>query len=266
MIPLYEAKMFHQFDHRWATYDPFDVRDSAPAEKRNAAFIVLPRYWVAETEINARLSDNWDKSWLLAFRDIARSTDERTMISSALPRVAVGHTAPIVDADCPLVLSAMWASLAFDYVARQKVGGTHMTYSYLKQLPMLDRETLEAPAPWNNTQSLRKWIEERALRLIATADDIAAALETKVVEWDDSKRLVIRAELDAAFLILFGSTRADTEHILDSFPIIRRKEWIQHGRFLTKEHVLESFDQLNDAVVSGRPYTSTLHTSQGVTA
>ena len=34
-VPLYEAKMIHQFDHRWATYDGEDSRDVTEAEKRD---------------------------------------------------------------------------------------------------------------------------------------------------------------------------------------------------------------------------------------
>jgi len=31
-------------------------------------------------------------------------------------------------------------SLVFDFVSRAKLGGTHLTYSYLKQLPVLPPE------------------------------------------------------------------------------------------------------------------------------
>ena len=34
-LPLYEAKMIHQFDHRWATYDGADSRDVTLAEKQD---------------------------------------------------------------------------------------------------------------------------------------------------------------------------------------------------------------------------------------
>ncbi|UVJ40567.1 SAM-dependent methyltransferase [Arthrobacter sp. CJ23] len=266
MLPLYEAKMFHQFDHRWATYEGTDVRDTALAQKQNTKFTVLPRYWVAEEFVEEKLKDSWDTPWLLAFRDIARSTDERTMIASALPRVAVGHTAPIVGADCPLLLTALWSSLAFDYVARQKVGGTHMTYSYLKQLPMLEGSVLIEPARWDDSLTVREWIEDRAVKLITNADDIASAMGTDARTWDEHQRTFIRAELDAAFLILFGANSAEAEHILDSFPIVRRKEWIEHGRFVTKERVLAAYAALSDAMASGRPYVSPLTNSEGVPA
>ncbi|GJQ20270.1 MAG: hypothetical protein HBSIN02_06250 [Bacteroidia bacterium] len=55
-LPLYEAKMIHQFDHRWATYEErmvngewqVEVRDVTDEEKADPNFVVQPRYWVKE--------------------------------------------------------------------------------------------------------------------------------------------------------------------------------------------------------------------------
>src|SRR5690606_31417481 len=55
-LPLYEAKLIHQFDHRWATYTPDgNSRDVTPAEKADPAFTVTPRYWVSRAEVEERL-------------------------------------------------------------------------------------------------------------------------------------------------------------------------------------------------------------------
>jgi len=47
-LPLYEAKMIHQFDHRWASYRVEDRKDMsgdvAMADKQNPDFYVTPRY------------------------------------------------------------------------------------------------------------------------------------------------------------------------------------------------------------------------------
>jgi hypothetical protein len=59
-VPLYEAKMIHHFDHRWATYaggavdDDEGARDCALAEKQNPGFEPAPRYWVPEDEVKLR--------------------------------------------------------------------------------------------------------------------------------------------------------------------------------------------------------------------
>lgn len=59
-VPLYEAKMIHHFDHRWATYgagasdDEEGTRDCTLAEKQNPDLEPLPRYWVPEEEVILR--------------------------------------------------------------------------------------------------------------------------------------------------------------------------------------------------------------------
>ncbi len=59
-VPLYEAKMIHHFDHRWATYDAGEsddeegARDCTLVEKQNPDFEPSPRYWVPEDEVILR--------------------------------------------------------------------------------------------------------------------------------------------------------------------------------------------------------------------
>src|SRR5690606_39197969 len=95
MLPLYEAKMFHQFDHRWATYSPESgFREVTPTEKQNPGFAVLPRYWVREDVVRDALPDGLVS--MMGFRDITNGTNERTVIAAKIPPVAVGHTAPLI--------------------------------------------------------------------------------------------------------------------------------------------------------------------------
>lgn len=65
--PLYEAKMLHQYDHRWATYEPDGtVRDVTIEEKMNPDYEVTPRYWVPKREVLNRIADVPDsvrKAW-----------------------------------------------------------------------------------------------------------------------------------------------------------------------------------------------------------
>ena len=58
-LPLYEAKLFHQYDHRFATFDGVDegglsagnARNTLSDEKADASSVVIPRYWVPEEEV-----------------------------------------------------------------------------------------------------------------------------------------------------------------------------------------------------------------------
>jgi hypothetical protein len=138
-VPLYEAKLAHHFDHRWAKYDNGKVRPFTAEEKRDPQQTATPRYWLPERDMRQRLARvGWQREWLIGMRDIARSTDERTMIVSVLPTVGIGHVLPLILAPAghaPLL--AMLSSFVVDYLTRQRVGGTHLTQNYLKQLPIL---------------------------------------------------------------------------------------------------------------------------------
>lgn len=241
LLPLYEAKMLHHFDHRWATYDGGDTRDVTPEEKANPDFIVQPRYWVNENHVENKLQDRWDKSWLLGFRDITNTTNERTVIASVLPRVAVGHTAPLImlnqSTSSVLCLLASLSAFAFDYVARQKVGGTHLTYGLLNQLPVLPPSTCSA------------WISSRVLELTYTAHDMEPfARDLKYFgppfAWDVERRFQLRCELDAAFFHLYGLTRDEAAYVLDTFPIVRRKDERDFGTYRTKTEILKLYDAM----------------------
>ena len=119
-----------------------------------------------------QLLDAWmdarSPRWLMGWRDIARNTDQRTVIASALPRVGVGHTMPLFSCLQPTNLQAALlanlTSLVLDYIARQKVGGTHLTYGYLKQLPVL--------TPGSYTSADLLFIAPRMLELTYTANDL----------------------------------------------------------------------------------------------
>ena len=93
VLPLYEAKMIHQFDHRFGSYE---VQSEAQANQGKLPELdhiahadpgrtTLSRYWVHEDEVATRLEHTWDRHWLLGWRDIARASDIRTVISCIVP-------------------------------------------------------------------------------------------------------------------------------------------------------------------------------------
>lgn len=55
-----------------------------------------------------------------------------------------------------------------------------------------------------------------------------------------------RGELDALYAHLYGLTRDELAYILDTFPIVRRKDEARWGEYRTKRMVLESFSELQD--------------------
>lgn len=68
--------------------------------------------------------------------------------------------------------------------------------------------------------------------------------------WVEDRRTVIRAELDALFFHLYGITRDDASYILDTFPILKRKDEAAHGEYRTKRLILDEYDRMAAAGVT----------------
>ncbi|HIB67756.1 MAG TPA: hypothetical protein EYO33_22320, partial [Phycisphaerales bacterium] len=260
-LPLYEAKMLHHYDHRFGTYEGqteaqaamSKLPEASPENHADPNFVTFPRYWVAQKEVEERLKDRWSHSWFLAFRDITNTTNERTVIASILPRVGVGNPAPLIlppddiRADLFACFYSTICSLPFDYLARQKIGGTHLNYLYFKQLPVIPPDVFLGGSPVPEL-TLKDWIASRVVELQYTSHDMApfardCGYEGPPFIWDEERRFQLTCELDAAFFHLYGLNRDDTAYILDTFPIVRRKDEKAHGHFRTKDRILELYDQ-----------------------
>ncbi len=270
MLPLYEAKMVNHYDHRWATYDPDGTtRDMTPEEHDDPAALPLPRYWVDEREVTSRLAGKWKHDWLLGFRNITNTTNERTVIAAMIPAAGVGNSMPVLLASArPHLLAGLLSSFAVDYVMRQKLGGTNMNFFYVEQLPIPAPETFDGHCPWDATQSLQDWFGARMVELVHTADDttdMAAAFgdDGRPFRWDPERRAQLRAELDAAVFQMYGYSRDDVDYILGTFPIVARHDFDRHSEERTRRLVLDAFDGLASAAERGQPFRSPLVPAPG---
>ena len=81
-------------------------------------------------------------------------------------------------------------------------------------------------------------------------------------EWSPVRRGILRAELDAAFMHLYGVERSDVERICDSFWIIRDRDLKEAGTYRTKQLVLEAYDAMSTAS-SAAPFVSRLEPLPG---
>ena len=274
LLPLYEAKMIHQYDHRWATYDgALDskgqpaARDVTSHEKRDANFVALPRYWVPAGEVAKRLGDRSPAGWYFGYRWITNTTNERTFVAGSVPLAGAGNSLPIAaPVEAPLVSCAS-ASFVLDFVARQKLGGSNMTFGTTQQLTFPHPRQFDDHVEWVAPLSLADWLHPRILELTYTAWDMAPFAEdlddidpitgriNPPFIWDDDRRALLRAEIDAAFFHLYGITRDDVDYILDTFPIVRKHDKADHGEYRTKRLILQSYDAMA-AASSGHRYTS----------
>ena len=143
----------------------------------------------------------------------------------------------------------------FDYVARQKVGGTHLTYGFLNQLPVPTLEMLGALCAVRRraTDRLACSRDPRAHFHRARPEPFARDLgyDGPPFRWESIAAFLLRAEIDAAIFHLYGITREDVDHILDTFPIVRRKDERAHGEYRTKRVILEIYDEMAAAARAG---------------
>ncbi len=73
----------------------------------------------------------------------------------------------------------------------------------------------------------------------------------------------MRAELDAAFFLLYGIDRDDVDYILGTFPIVKRHDEECFGEYRTKRLILEVYDAMAKAIETGEPFVSSLSPPPG---
>ncbi|MFF5012635.1 Eco57I restriction-modification methylase domain-containing protein [Streptomyces sp. NPDC001165] len=275
MLPLYEAKMVDFYNHRAADVVKSETaakRQNQPDYLRSAEWeapdrSAIPYSWVAEQEVRARVSTKgWEGNWHLGWRDVTSPTNERTVIVSLVPDSAAANSLPtsLIAPHLANRVSELVASLSsfvLDYVARLKVGGVHLNFFLCNQFPVL--------AP-QHTATHQTFIRSRVLELTYSTYDmqplaISLGDMQSPFRWDNTRRQVIHAELDALFFHLYGISRDNADYILDTFPIVRRKDEAKYGTYRTKELILAEYDRmaaagvsLDNPLVDGENYTSTL--------
>ncbi|MFT4095755.1 MAG: hypothetical protein QM651_01440 [Rhodoblastus sp.] len=273
-VPLNVGRSIKLFDHRAASvlvneenvHNAALSGDTTPAQHADPAYAPTPQYWVSRGAID------WpsDMSAVIAFRDIARPTDVRTMIAALVPFCGAGNTLPLILPDLPEKKAARAKALAdyhealplfaanlnalpFDYVTRQKVQSTHLNWYIVEQLPVVPTATY---ARVFGPKTARDIVREEVLALTYTAHDMAPfARDMGHVEpatggvkppfvFDARDRLRRRAKLDALYFMLYfpSSTAAEiaalrdtATYIYSTFPIVEREEMAAHGRYLSRD-------------------------------
>ncbi len=271
-LPLYEGKMVQMFDHRAAdiVINPANLHRAAQQQsvasqdKALPNRYPLPQYWVDRhlvTEIEGL-------GYSLVFKDVTAPTNMRTMIASFVPSAALGNTLPFIwpcDDDgaanyskiAPLLL-ANFCSIAFDFVARQKVQGQHLNWFVVEQLPVIAPDRFEQSI---GGTKIADFIRQHVLALTYTAHDMAPfARDMGYVHtigphqgevkppfvWNDEDRRTRLAALDALFFYLYGLGYDDAAYILDTFPIVRDQDTKAFGRYRTKDDVLAKLALIED--------------------
>ena len=269
-VPLYVGRMVHQFDHRAASVEVNAENlhnvalsgDISVEQKADPAFVPTPQYWVPAEAVSFPNGHNWT----IAFRDIARATDARTMIAAAVPFVGLGNTLPAIfveaadgnRSDASLLLANLGATV-LDFVARQKAQSTHLNWFIVEQLPVVPPDAYDAIRFGPKTAG--EIVREAVLELTYTAHDMAPfARDMGYIDtegavlppyiWDTDRRLMLRAKLDAIYFRLYGVTdRDDVRYIYSTFPIVEREELAKYGAYRSRDLCLSWMN----ALAAGQP-------------
>lgn len=295
LLPLYEAKHIWQFDHRWATHVLGGIEEVGSSGKADPTRFVSGRFWLRNEDVHARFG-SWTHNWQVGYRRVSAPTNERTAVCSIIPNAAISYTITLlrdINARESVLVTACMNSFAFDYLTRQKVSGADFTISVFKQLPFPSRKQLE---------TISSSVIARSLELSYTAHDLSSVAEEcgwdgPPFRWDEERRFLIRCELDAAFFHIylpadesggwrparkvdgcaydetpaqleelkrhFPTPRDAVDYIMDSFPIVHRKDEKAHGECRAKRVILEIYDAMQEAARSGEQYETRLDPAPG---
>jgi hypothetical protein len=290
LLSLYESKLAHQYNHRAATFEgiPHESRYKTHAGTNEPScdqladpnFLIIPRYWVDESAVRERAGARKQK-WFLGFRNaISATADSRSLVATIVPYSGVGNSMPLIFVNTPARLTALLYanlnSIILDYVLKQKVSGGNLNFYIVEQLPVLP------PSAYNEVALA--FVAARVVELTFTATDLlpfAADILAEVspatwnrwfpnntvvanqsptpFRWDEARRALLRAELDAWFARAYGLTRDELRYILDpadvhgpdfpgeTFRVLKEKETAKFDEYRTRRLVLEAWDKLQPA-------------------
>ena len=151
------------------------------------------------------------------------------------------------------VLCAGYNSLVFDYLLRNSLSQPSIPQGVFEQVaaPPIDKFDLAA----------REFIVPRVLELTYTSHSRPVGARDLGYDgppfaWDEERRALLRAELDAFYARAYGLTRDELRYILDpadvkgpdypseTFRVLKEKEVRQFGEYRTRRLVLEAWDRL----------------------
>lgn len=267
MLPLYEQNLVHIYQHRFASFRLADGTLSSSKSERlqpnrlvDPRELTAPRYWVHKSEVVAQpwVSDA-TQPYVIGFRRSVRSTDSRTGLFQFLPLTAVGDSLFLIICDDAHRLLAALNSFALDYAFRQSISGVNASFFLIRQLPV--------PLPACDDFVFRREIARRYVQeLSCVSVDMtvkSAGQPEECYRFSFARRFQIRCELDAAFFHLYRIERDDVDYIMETFPIVKRKDVAKYGSYRTKERILAIYDEMAECIAKGTEWVSPLDPPPG---
>lgn len=278
LVPVYEGKMVGILDHRQADIyiNPQNAvrqaqeRSIPDVQKKDSRRFAIPQFWLFEETVRQRRFSKDQGDWELVFCDVTSATNERTALACIIPLSGLTRNLPAIylkssSARDAVLLGGILSTFVLDYFARLKVSSNHLTQGILATLPVPSHYRINDFCSFLAIKS--DWLESRALELIYVAWDLCPFAQDygwsgPPFRWDEERRFLIRCELDAAFFHLylgsqdewcrqpesltsaFPTPRDAVSYIMNTFPIVKRKDEAAYGYYRTKDTILGIYDAM----------------------
>jgi len=231
-LPLYKGGAIDQYEYNSNPEDACRYVDkSSPKVTKRRGFAFKNKCY---------------QDYRLVIRDIAHSTNERTLISAIIPKNSfithtlhgVQVTKPEHDSSYLLLLQAFLNSFIVDYFLRRAVA-THVSKKFLLPL-QIPREI-----PRDITESTAKVLVKKSARLTCIGkpfDELAdeVGISRGGVKNED-KRWKIQGEIDAIVAHVYGFSKKEFKYILGTFTTGKNPECLS----AIKKYALEAFSKNN---------------------
>ena len=249
-VPLYEGKMVQAFDHRAASivvnlanvHRPARPLPATVDQHRDPNWLPEPQFWISSRATNLQ-----GTPFLIGLKHVTATTNIRSMIAALIPGVGAGNSLPVLigtkgfTARTGALIVANLNSILLDYVLRQKVQGQNLNLFILEQLPVVPLLNYDRVS--FGSKSAADLVRECVLELTYTAQDMApfaremgyldeTAEVLPPVSWNEERRLLLRAKLDAVYFHLYGVVdRDEICYVYSTFPIVERQEQATYGTY-----------------------------------
>ena len=258
-LPVYEGRMVTHFDHRAKSYVSGHGNSALWHETSfgDRSKAITPQWRVLRHHVPTKLGDRVER-FRIGFGDIANPRNERSFVAALIPPGCIcGNTVPTLDFGWGnewmyLPWLAVANSFVMDALARKKLSNPHLKPYILDTLPF-PRPSLEEP--WSRRSAML------ALQLTCTSVEMTpywnAMAERGLCDAvplgtvppraliDEASRANARAEIDALVAReVYGLSRDELADVLETFPVLKKRDEKAFGDYRTKRNILESYDGL----------------------
>jgi hypothetical protein len=212
-LPLYEGRMIGQFDFsekgwvsgkgRTAVWEPIEFKRKE----------LRPQYLMRLQDYTSQLDREGNVKAIrgpkVTFMDVTASTNERTTIASVTLDKPCGHSAPVLKVQSPWKAAAVLNSVTFDFLARMRCAGLHLTWFLLEEIAIpktvSDRlDSIVLSLIGVSPAFAAEWLRE-------ASDSIPWRRKWAVTEHE---RVRLRCILDAAVAHSYGLTMDEFREVL----------------------------------------------------